>query len=76
MKKSISYTTVVLSLVMCFATIAFAQETTGNIEGTVKDAAGALVPNVTLTITNAKTSASGTTTTGLGTGFRRYKHNR
>jgi hypothetical protein len=57
-------------LFLC-AGFAFAQETTGSIEGSVKDAAGAVVPNVTLTITTAKATASGTTTTGTGAGFRR-----
>jgi len=52
-------------------TTLFAQETTGGIEGTVQDAAGSVVPNVTVTITNAKTAVSGTTTTGVGSGFRR-----
>lgn len=58
------------ALLLC-AGFALAQETTGSIEGTVKDAAGAVVPNVTLTITTAKGTASGTTTTGTGGGFRR-----
>ena len=49
----------------------FGQETTGSIEGSVKDPTGALVPNVTLTITNAKATTSGTTTTGIGAGFKR-----
>jgi len=50
---------------------AFAQETTGSIEGTIQDPAGAVVPNITVTIMTAKTAVSGTTTTGVGTGFRR-----
>ena len=54
--------------------VAFAQETTGSIEGTVKDSAGALVPNVTLTITNAE-GASTTTTTGTGAGFQAHHYN-
>lgn len=58
-------------LVLATALQAVGQETTGSIEGTVKDSAGALVPNVTITITNAKAAASGTTTTGAGTGFKR-----
>lgn len=57
-------------ILMCVG-IAIAQETTGSIEGYVKDQAGAIVPNVTITITTAKSTASGTTTTGTGTGFRR-----
>src|SRR5688572_10993552 len=59
----------VLLLVTC--SLAFGQETTGSIEGVVKDTAGAVVPNVAVTITNARASASDTTTTGLGGGFKR-----
>ncbi len=44
-------------IVLATCSFAFGQETTGSIEGFVKDPAGALVPNVTLTITNAKASA-------------------
>ena len=65
-----------LLLTACFCLFvltgsAFGQETTGGIEGTVKDAAGAVVPNVSLTITTASGTAAGTTTTGIGAGFRR-----
>ena len=58
---------VVFLLTTC--SFAFGQETTGNIEGTVKDSAGALVPNVGLTITNAKASAI--TINDTGAGFKR-----
>jgi hypothetical protein len=65
-----------LLLIACFCLFvltnsAFGQETTGGIEGTVKDAAGAVVPSVSLTITTANDAASGTTTTGVGAGFKR-----
>ena len=69
--KTIRYATLALSLVMCMTAVAFGQETYGNIEGTVKDPNGAVVPNVTITISSAKVAASGTTTTGIGTGFKR-----
>lgn len=59
------------AIILTVCSFAFGQETTGNIEGTVKDSAGALVPNVEVTITNARTVASGTTTTGIGGGFKR-----
>src|SRR5688572_9779904 len=59
------------AIVLTVCSIAFGQETTGGIEGTVKDPAGALVPSVTLTVTNAKAAASATTTTGIGSGFTR-----
>lgn len=59
-------------LAFCFSAPAIlGQETTGTIEGVVKDSTGAIVPNVTLTITTAKAVATGTTTTGTGTGFKR-----
>lgn len=61
---------IALSVVL-FATVAFGQETTGNLEGQVKDSAGGLVPNVTVTITAAADRSNVTTTTGVSTGFRR-----
>jgi hypothetical protein len=72
MKKNFRFAKLLFLLVFCLsvATV-FGQETTGNIEGTVRDAAGAVVPNVTLTITNAGRTTTGTTTTGTSTGFRR-----
>jgi hypothetical protein len=36
---------------LCFSAVAFGQETTGEIQGTVKDPAGAVVPNVSITVT-------------------------
>src|SRR4026209_900713 len=58
------------AIVLVTSSLVFGQETTGSIEGTVKDAAGAVVPNITLTITNAKAAASSMTTTGVGAGFK------
>src|SRR5690606_37652716 len=63
-----------LSLIVGFAILAatgLGHETTGNLEGQVKDTAGGLVPNVTVTIVSAADASSGTTTTGVATGFRR-----
>ena len=62
---------VLVVIVLSTFSLVFGQETTGSIEGTVKDPNGAVVPNVTLTITNAKAAASGTTTTGVSGGFKR-----
>lgn len=50
MNKTIRFASLVLSLVFCFAGLAFGQETTGNIEGTVRDPNGAAVPNVAITV--------------------------
>src|SRR5688572_1190039 len=69
--KTFRYATLVMSLVIFMVAAAFGQETTGNLEGTVTDPNGAVVPNVTVTVSSAKTAASGTTTTGIGIGFKR-----
>lgn len=71
MKKNLIFMKLLLSLILCLSVMTFGQETSGSIEGYVKDAAGAVVPNIALTITTAKETASGTTTTGTGAGFRR-----
>lgn len=71
MKKNLMFIKLLLSLVFCLSAAAFGQETTGGIEGYVKDPAGAVVPNVTVTVTSATETASGTTTTGAGAGFKR-----
>lgn len=73
MKENLRYTILLLSLVVCLSAKMLAQETTGNIEGTVKDPTGAVVPNVTVTIRNltSSTDASGTSTTGTSQGFNR-----
>jgi hypothetical protein len=71
MRKECGFTVSVILLVLCFSASIFGQETTGGIEGTIKDPAGAVVPNVTITVANAGAVASGTTTTGAGAGFRR-----
>lgn len=68
-KKFMFAKLVLLVLVLSLTT--FGQETTGGIEGTVKDPAGAVVPNITVTIETASQIASGTTTTGTGAGFKR-----
>ncbi|HEY0460073.1 MAG TPA: TonB-dependent receptor [Pyrinomonadaceae bacterium] len=69
-RKSIFINLMLAVLCLSVATV-FGQETTGGIEGTVKDTAGAVVPNITVTISSAKGTVSGTTTTGTGAGFRR-----
>ncbi|MGE3467497.1 MAG: carboxypeptidase regulatory-like domain-containing protein, partial [Pyrinomonadaceae bacterium] len=71
MSKTILHSLWIALFLGCFCIGAAAQETTGGIEGSVVDPAGAVVPNITISIANARTSASGTTTTGVGSGFRR-----
>ncbi|MEP6703278.1 MAG: TonB-dependent receptor [Acidobacteriota bacterium] len=53
----------VLFAIFCFSLAAFGQETTGDLEITVKDPNGAVVPNVTLTVESSSTGIS--TTTGF-----------
>jgi hypothetical protein len=43
-------------LVLCLSVLTFAQETTGDIEGTVKDPNGAVVPGVVLTVRSVQTT--------------------
>lgn len=47
----------VFALVVCLSALGFAQETTGDIEGTVKDPNGAVVPGVTITVKSVGRSA-------------------
>ncbi len=71
MKKNFKFMILLLSLVLSLSAAALGQETRGNLEGTVRDASGAVVPNITITVTSTQGVASGTTTTGITTGFRR-----
>src|SRR5215203_6096556 len=50
MKKSLTFLSSIL-LVLLLGISAFAQQTTGELEGTVKDANGAVVPNASVTVT-------------------------
>ena len=64
MRKSFTLIALILSIVLGLYAAAFGQETTGNIEGTIKDSAGAIVPNVAVRIKNL-------TSVGAGQGFNR-----
>jgi hypothetical protein len=63
MKKHLSSAFMLLTFVCCLALSAFGQETTGGLEITTRDPNGAVVPNVSVTISS---SAAGTTS-----GFKR-----
>lgn len=63
MKRNLSFIFSLLIMSLCFSMSIFAQETTGSIEVTVKDTAGAVVPNVSVTIASATTV--GNTTAGF-----------
>lgn len=57
MKKDLRYIFSVLSLIACFAAMAFAQATTGSIEGVIKDQQGAVLPGVTVTAKSTGSTA-------------------
>ncbi|MCU1290181.1 MAG: Outer rane receptor for ferrienterochelin and colicin [Acidobacteria bacterium] len=50
MSKNFRFITLMLSLVLCLTASAFGQETGGEIQGTIRDPSGAVVPNLTITI--------------------------
>jgi len=50
MRKNNAFLSSVLLILVCFSANLLAQETTGGIQGTVKDTTGAVVPNATITI--------------------------
>jgi hypothetical protein len=51
MKKSI--TTLVLAIVLSLSAVAFAQSSTGTVRGSVTDSSGALIPQASITLSNA-----------------------
>ena len=61
MKRELRYVIISFLVAALLSVVAIGQETTGNLEITVKDAAGAVVPNVPLTVVS----------TGQSTGFKR-----
>jgi hypothetical protein len=71
MKKKFKFMITMLSLAFCLSAIAFGQESNGTIEGVVKDATGAVVPNVSVTIKSSTGTTGITSTTGIGQGYNR-----
>ncbi len=57
-------------MILAASSVAWSQSVQGVITGTVTDPTGAVVPNATVTITNAGTNASQTTTTGSDGSYR------
>src|SRR5215831_6120514 len=62
-QRKVALLTVVLASLLGMAGTARAQTATGQITGTVKDASGAVIPDVKVTATNQGTSISRETTT-------------
>ena len=63
MRKNITFLSALLLAVLCFSMSAFAQQTAGEIQGTVKDPNGAVIPNATITIKGVNVGFNRTLTT-------------
>ncbi len=61
MRRSVGYAMMTMFAALYFSAGVFAQRTTGNIEGTVSDANGAVVPGVNITATGVSVGFSRTT---------------
>lgn len=69
MNKNFKFISGALALMLCFTAFAFGQRTSGNIEGTVTDPNGAVVPNATVTArSTGSTAGFNQTTTADGNG--------
>ncbi len=51
MKRSFRYALMTIFVILCSVMVAFGQRTTGDIEGTITDANGSVVPGVSVTVT-------------------------
>jgi hypothetical protein len=73
MNKNFRFISMALSLMLCFAAVAFGQKTTGNIEGTITDPNGAVVPNATVTAkATGSTAGFNQTTTTDSNGYFQF----
>lgn len=70
MNKNIKFLSLLFTMVLCFVTASFGQRTTGDIEGTITDPQGAVVPNVTVTVVSAQSTGGGSEVS-VTSGFRR-----
>lgn len=57
MNKYFKFMSLVLSVVFCFSAVAFGQETTGGIEGTIRDPQNAVVPGASVTVLSIGSTA-------------------
>lgn len=72
MRKVLASLSSVLLLVLCISLTAFAQETTGGLQGTVKDPSGAVIPGASITLTGVTAGFNRTISTDQ-TGFFRVQ---
>jgi len=71
MARNFKFLCSILAIVLCFAAMTFAQETTGNVEGTIKDPKGAVVPGVNVTLTGVNVGYNRTVQSD-SSGFYRF----
>jgi hypothetical protein len=57
MKINFRFMTLAMSLILCLSAIAFGQRNSGNIDGTITDSAGAVVPGASVTVKSTGTTA-------------------
>ena len=60
MKKGFTFFTLIVATVLCLSFAAFAQRTTGDIQGTITDPNGAVVPGASITVTGKSVGYSRT----------------
>lgn len=73
MSNNFRFISLALSFMLCFAAVAFGQKTTGDIEGTVYDPNGAVVPNATVTAkSTGSTAGFNRTVTADENGFYQF----
>lgn len=70
MKIKTNFIVILAALVLCFSSVAFGQVTTGDLEGTVKDPKGAIVPGVSVTVHGVSVGFDRTVQTGGDGNFR------
>ena len=73
MNKNFKFISLVLSFMLCFTAVAFGQKTSGNIEGVVTDANGAVIAGANVTAKSTGTTAGyNQSTTTDGSGFYQF----
>jgi hypothetical protein len=60
MRSTLKYVLMAFSMVLCLGATAFGQRTTGDIEGKIVDANGAVVPGISVTLTGVSVGFSRT----------------
>lgn len=73
MRKNFKFITLMLALTLSLVTAAFGQRTTGDIEGTITDPTGAVVPNVSVTVSSTGDSGFKRTVQANADGFFRVQ---